>query len=113
MPEGVSALLRIEPSVHENCFAATQPHVLRTLHFSGRHKISAEALGVVGDELLAEIVGIGSVAIGLAAEPSDADNAGYRDIIAVRFDEFRENAFVPAFGIGKVTLGQIPATNTL
>ena len=68
LAEGVSAQLRVEPAVDDDGFAASQSGLRPVLHFGAGEQKRAHALGIVGDDLLADVIGVAAVAIGLAAE---------------------------------------------
>jgi hypothetical protein len=68
LAEGVGAQLRVEPAVDDDGIAASQRGLGRVFHFGAGQQKRAHALGIVGDDLLADVIGVGAVAIGLAAE---------------------------------------------
>ena len=68
LAEGVGAQLRVEPAVDDDRLAACQGGLRRVFHFGAGEQERAYALGIVGDDFLADVIGVAAVAIRFAAE---------------------------------------------
>ena len=115
LAEGVGAQLRVEPAVDDDRLAACQGGLRRVFHFGAGEQERAYALGIVGDDFLADVIGVAAVAIRFAAEARGLYGVGERNVVALGLDEMREDALVAALGDGEKAVGlgirQVAATH--
>ncbi len=68
LAESIGALLRVEPAIDKDGAAAAKFGVGGGFHFRAGEQESAHAFGIVGGDFLTDVVGVGAVSIGIAAE---------------------------------------------